>query len=229
MVPFWISVVFSLVIHSATSAPWRHLLISNASLSRMEENILNLNPTILSRPAVFQFDIFLVLVWINRSVFPLSDLLWVILILLSCCLFIRLFVIFSWLPYFSPKSFGFSCIRLLVCFRVYSPNLLKDFFFAVLESPDLSVSFYLCRSLFNLPSFAITFWFISSSCIVIFSCVAFSFLSSVFLVLKFLLVFVNFLSVVPILFTHPSARAGYDTRSIFKRSLTGLNSELSFS
>ena len=32
-----------------------------------------------------------------------------------------------------------------------------------------------------------------------------------------------------ILFTNPSARAGYGTRSIFKRSLTGLNSEFSFS
>ena len=32
-----------------------------------------------------------------------------------------------------------------------------------------------------------------------------------------------------ILFTNPSARAGYDTMSIFKRSLTGLNSEFSFS
>ena len=32
-----------------------------------------------------------------------------------------------------------------------------------------------------------------------------------------------------ILFTNPSARAGYETRSIFKRSLTGLNSEISFS
>ena len=30
------------------------------------------------------------------------------------------------------------------------------------------------------------------------------------------------------IFTNPSARAGYDTRSIFKRSLTGLNSEFSF-
>ena len=29
--------------------------------------------------------------------------------------------------------------------------------------------------------------------------------------------------------TKPSARAGYDTRSIFRRSLTGLNSEFSFS
>ena len=32
-----------------------------------------------------------------------------------------------------------------------------------------------------------------------------------------------------ILFTNPSARAGYDTRPICKRSLTGLNSEFSFS
>ena len=31
-----------------------------------------------------------------------------------------------------------------------------------------------------------------------------------------------------ILFTNPFARAGYDTWSIFKRSLTGLNSEFSF-
>ena len=31
-----------------------------------------------------------------------------------------------------------------------------------------------------------------------------------------------------IIFTNPSARAGYDTRSIFMRSLTGLNSEFSF-
>ena len=30
------------------------------------------------------------------------------------------------------------------------------------------------------------------------------------------------------IFTNPSARAGYDTRSILKRSLTGLNSEFSF-
>ena len=32
-----------------------------------------------------------------------------------------------------------------------------------------------------------------------------------------------------VIFTNPSARVGYDTRSIFKRSLTGLNSEFSFS
>ena len=32
-----------------------------------------------------------------------------------------------------------------------------------------------------------------------------------------------------IIFNNPSARAGYDTRSIFKRSLIGLNSEFFFS
>ena len=32
-----------------------------------------------------------------------------------------------------------------------------------------------------------------------------------------------------ITFTDPSARAGYDTWSIFKQNLTGLNSEYSFS
>ena len=32
----------------------------------------------------------------------------------------------------------------------------------------------------------------------------------------------------PTIFTNPSARAGYDTRPIFKRGLTGLNSEFSF-
>ena len=38
----------------------------------------------------------------------------------------------------------------------------------------------------------------------------------------------NIISAISI-FTNPSARAGYDTRSVFKRSLTGLNSEYSFS
>ena len=39
----------------------------------------------------------------------------------------------------------------------------------------------------------------------------------------------NWLKARLIIFTNPSARAGYDTSSIFKRSLTGLNSEFSFS
>ena len=47
--------------------------------------------------------------------------------------------------------------------------------------------------------------------------------------IKFLLRFFTVKKSWEILFTNPSARAGYDTRSIFKRSLTGLNSEFSFS
>ena len=58
--------------------------------------------------------------------------------------------------------------------------------------------FTLCRYLFNLPSFASTFWFISSSCIVICSCVAWSFLflhipASFLFVSSFWPVFVNVL------------------------------------
>ena len=44
------------------------------------------------------------------------------------------------------------------------------------------------------------------------------------LLILWMAIFVEF-----ILFTTPSARAGYDTRSIFKWSLTGLKSEFSFS
>ena len=40
---------------------------------------------------------------------------------------------------------------------------------------------------------------------------------------------VMFAFLIFILFTNPSARAGYDTRSIFNQSLTGLNSEFYFS
>ena len=82
---------------------------------------------------------------------------------------------FLWFPYFNPKSLGFFCIRLLVCFRVTPSQLLIEFLFIVLECPILSVLFTLCRYLFNLPSLASNFWFISSSCTVIFPHVTYSF------------------------------------------------------
>ena len=44
-----------------------------------------------------------------------------------------------------------------------------------------------------------------------------------------ILMFVEIVLSILIIFTNPSARQRYDTRSIFKRSLTGLNSEFSFS
>ena len=77
-----------------------------------------------------------------------------------------------WLIYFSPKSFSFFCIRLFVYFSVIS-KLLIEFSFIDLFC---LYCFTFCRYLSNLPSFASTFWFISSSCIVSFSSVFFSFL-----------------------------------------------------
>ena len=85
---------------------------------------------------------------------------------------------FFWLPYLSPKSFGFSCIRLLVCFRVISPHqLLVEFSFVALECPcfvcivllfvDISLICLLSPILFGLfPQIVLLF----------FSRVAFSFL-----------------------------------------------------
>ena len=114
---------------------------------------------------------------------------------------------FSWLPYFSPKLLGFSCIRLLVCFRVISPNLLIEFPFVVLECSVFQYCFNLCRYLFNLPSFASIFWFISSCCFVIFSCVAFSFMSlhdlTFFLCLIILAYFRRFFICVSNRISHP--------------------------
>ena len=49
---------------------------------------------------------------------------------------------FSWLPYFSLKLFGFSCIRLLIFFSVISSHLLVEFSFVVLECPVLFVLSY---------------------------------------------------------------------------------------
>ena len=61
-------------------------------------------------------------------VFPFSVLLRVVLDLLLCCLSIRLFLLCSiGFHIFTPKLFSFSCIRLLVCFRIISPNFWYNF------------------------------------------------------------------------------------------------------
>ena len=61
----------------------------------------------------------------------------------------------------------------------------------------------------------------SAPCVCVYVCVW------VYLWIEFVCLIPDF--VVIYIFTNPSARAEYDTRSFFKRSLTGLNSELSFS
>ena len=70
-----------------------------------------------------------------------------------------------------------------------------------------------------------TFWLILCNLLYLFNGTSFSyglFNIEIWFICKCLIVII-------ILFTNPSARAGYDTRSIFKRSLTGLSSEFSFS
>ena len=54
---FWINEVLSLVIQSGTCASCKHLFISSASLSWMEENFLNQDPCIPTWSGVFLFNI----------------------------------------------------------------------------------------------------------------------------------------------------------------------------
>ena len=92
-------------------------------------DFLNQNPCNPLRPGAFPFDI-LVLFWVNLC--PSN----------SFCHITDPFGFFtsSLLSNFYPKSFGFSCIRFLLCFRVISHLL--EFSFVVLEFPRLSVLFY---------------------------------------------------------------------------------------
>ena len=110
----------------------------------------------------------LMLFCVNRCVFLLTDLLWALLILLSYCLFMRLFCYVSGCHILVKKVFGFSCIRLLLCFRVISSHLLVEFFSLFWNVLFCLYCFTLCRYLFNISSFVTTFWFISASCTVIF-------------------------------------------------------------
>ena len=114
---------------------------------------------------------------------------------------------FFWLPYFSLKTFGFSSIRLLVCFCVISSHLLVEFSFVVFEYHVLSALFYPCRYVFNLPSFANISWPISTTRIVIFLVLPFPFCLHVpasflcFIILAFF--FVDFFTCVSCRISYP--------------------------
>ena len=93
------------------------------------------------------------------------------------------FLMFSSFLYFAPKLICFLVIRSLVS-SYNLPLLAGRIFLVVLDRLFCLNCFTLSRNLFSIPSFATTFWFISSSCIVYFSWVAFSFFvscSSIFL------------------------------------------------
>ena len=89
----------------------------------------------------------------------------------TCCLFIQLFLLCSLgCLYFAPKLFCFHCIRLLVCLRAISPNLLVEFLLLFWNVMFCLYCFTHSRYLFNVPSFTSNFWLISSSWIVCFVC-----------------------------------------------------------
>ena len=126
----------------------------------------------------------------------------VLLTLSLCCLSIQLFIMFSWLPYFTQKLFSFSCIWLLVCFHVISPNLLVEFSCCfgmfcfvciVLPFVDIFLIFLLLPVLSGLfpqvvLSFLLLLFLFVPTC------------SSIFPVISFLPVFVAFLSAFPVEF-----------------------------
>ena len=129
------------------------------------------------------------LFWVDQCVFLLSVLLRVFLTLFPYCFPVRLFWYFLLVAIFYSKLFCFPRIRLLVCSCVISLYLQVDFFSLFWNVLFCLYCFTQSRYLFNHSSFANTCWFISS-CIVIFSSVAFSFLSQRLfpLVLSFLVV-----------------------------------------
>ena len=65
-------------------------------------------------------------------------------------------------PYFTPKSFCFVYIWLLVRPRAFSTYLWLEFPFVLLEFPVL----FVLLDFITVSFFANTFWFISSSCMV---------------------------------------------------------------
>ena len=98
----------------------------------------------------------------------------------------------SFVIMFMHSDFSVYFLDCYILFQNRSVSLASSYWYVIVSSPPtcwqnfLSLfwnvlfclyCFTLCWYLFNLPSFANTFWFISSNCIVIFSSVAFSFLS----------------------------------------------------
>ena len=148
---------------------------------------------------VFQFGIFLVLFWVNWWVFLPSVLLRVLLTLF----YVAYLFGFFWLSYFAPKFFCFPCIRLLVCLRAISAYLLVEFFSLFWNVLFSLYYFILSLYLVNLHFFASSFWFISSGCVVIFTCVAFFLFvpcSCVFPLFYYFLLVINFLFAFPVKF-----------------------------
>ena len=117
------------------------------------------------------------------------------------------FIMISPFPYFAPKLFCFPCLRLLVCLARSLFIRWKNFLSLFWNALFCQYCLILCWYLFNLPPFASTLWFISSSFIVSSYCVAFRFTSQY--ILAFFLwctIFTCLRFLIPVfsLISHPS-------------------------
>ena len=166
---FSINVVFPFVIHSSSCDVCRNLFISSASLPWMEVNFLNQKPCIPSWPGVFQFDMFLSVTLIKSVCISALVFLWY-------CLSIQPFRYVFFVAIFLCKIVGFLFHLVVGMFYCNLHPVADRIFFHCFGMSCFVYCFTFCRYLFNLPSFTSTFWFISSSCIVSFSRVVFSFL-----------------------------------------------------
>ena len=113
---------------------------------------------------------------VNRYVFPLSGLLQALLILLSFCLSIRLFCCVFLVDIFLSKIFRFLLHPVVDMFLCHLFPVVSRIFLLFRNVLFCLYCFTLCRYPFILPSFASTFWYISSSCFAIFSFITFFFL-----------------------------------------------------
>ena len=121
-----------------------------------------------SWPGVFKFGIFefyseIIMVYIYLKA---SSDIWNFF---RCCLSLQHFIMISPFPYFTPKTYYFSWIWLLVSLHILS--LFEGNIFHVSECSVLSLLFVF---FFCLPCLATNFWCISSSFIFSSNCVPFS-------------------------------------------------------
>ena len=118
----------------------------------MEVNFLNQNPCIPPWPGVFQYGTFFNVVLNDSGVYPPHSLLWLLVILISCCLstfevfmlllkefqFLETFCYILPVRKFNSKNVVFFLFPLLLIYPyAFFTYLLADFSFLILEYPVL--------------------------------------------------------------------------------------------
>ena len=110
---FWIRVAFLLVTHSSMFAFSRHLVSCRASLSWMDENVLNQNPCFHHRLAISNSVLSWMLLGAIPLVCPPHGLLRILVIFFSCYLSIRSFCYVGWI-FFRYLECLLYCLYLLI-------------------------------------------------------------------------------------------------------------------